>query len=97
MATLKEIDAQLDALLAQREEIRKNELKSVIGKIRSLVVEYGLSSADVFPPTRHRLATTRTKVAAKYRDPVSGSTWTGRGKAPKWIEGQDREKFAIKE
>lgn len=36
---------------------------------------------------------TGNKVAPKYRDPVSGNTWTGRGKAPKWIDGQDRTPF----
>jgi len=38
---------------------------------------------------------TGNKVAPKYRDPVSGNTWTGRGKAPKWIEGKDRAPFLI--
>jgi DNA-binding protein H-NS len=35
------------------------------------------------------------KVAAKYRDPATGQTWTGRGKAPKWIDGKDRSAFLI--
>ena len=35
------------------------------------------------------------KVAAKYRDPATGATWTGRGVAPKWIAGKDRVQFAI--
>ena len=34
------------------------------------------------------------KVAIKYRD-EKGNTWTGRGKAPKWIDGKDRAQFAI--
>ena len=97
MATLKEIDAQLAALKAQREEVRKSELKTAIDKVRSLVVEYGLTESDVFPPARGARSTTTagTKVAPKYRDPETGATWTGRGKAPKWIDGQEREKFAI--
>ena len=52
MTTLKEIDAQLAALQAQREEIRKNELKIAVDKVRSLVAEYGLTESDVFPPAR---------------------------------------------
>lgn len=36
-----------------------------------------------------------SKVAAKYRDPETGATWSGRGKAPKWIAGQERDKFVI--
>ena len=96
MPTLKELDAQLAALQAQREEVRKNELKAVVDQVRNLVAEYGLSELDVFPPSRGaRASTAGAKVAPKYRDPATGATWTGRGKAPKWIEGQDREKFAI--
>jgi DNA-binding protein H-NS len=34
-------------------------------------------------------------VAAKYRDPNSGQTWTGRGRSPKWLEGKDKKQFLI--
>ncbi|WP_425273161.1 H-NS family nucleoid-associated regulatory protein [Paraburkholderia steynii] len=34
--------------------------------------------------------------AAKYRDPKSGVTWTGHGRAPAWIaSAKDRSKFLI--
>ncbi|WP_438947144.1 H-NS family nucleoid-associated regulatory protein [Trinickia soli] len=32
---------------------------------------------------------------AKYRDPVSGATWSGMGREPRWIAGKDRTAFAI--
>ena len=33
---------------------------------------------------------------AKFRDPKSGKTWTGRGKPPLWIAGaKDRQAFLI--
>ncbi|MBJ7380308.1 MAG: H-NS histone family protein [Polynucleobacter sp.] len=38
----------------------------------------------------------RGKVAAKYLNPSTGEKWTGRGIAPKWIAGKDRNKFLIK-
>lgn len=31
---------------------------------------------------------------AKYRDPESGKTWSGRGRVPAWLAGE-REKYAI--
>jgi DNA-binding protein H-NS len=34
-------------------------------------------------------------VAPKYRDPATGKTWTGRGRAPTWLEGKDKVKFLI--
>lgn len=41
-----------------------------------------------------------TKVAAKYRHPDTGQTWSGRGILPKWMteeiaKGRKREDFAI--
>ncbi|MCG5079121.1 H-NS family nucleoid-associated regulatory protein [Paraburkholderia tagetis] len=34
--------------------------------------------------------------APKYRDPKSGATWSGRGRAPAWLAGaKDRSKFLI--
>ena len=32
-----------------------------------------------------RSSTSGRKVAAKYRDPETGQTWTGRGLKPKWL------------
>ena len=42
----------------------------------------------------------RGPVAPKYRHPESGDTWTGRGKAPRWITeaeaaGRKRDEFLI--
>jgi DNA-binding protein H-NS len=34
-------------------------------------------------------------VAPKFKDPATGATWTGRGKAPKWIAGKDRAGFTL--
>jgi DNA-binding protein H-NS len=45
---------------------------------------------------KKRVGKKRGKVAPKYKNPATGETWTGRGKAPKWIAGKDRSKFAIK-
>jgi DNA-binding protein H-NS len=38
---------------------------------------------------------TIAKAVPKYKDPASGITWSGRGKAPAWIKGQDYTKFLI--
>ncbi len=34
-------------------------------------------------------------VTVKYRDPASGATWTGRGRAPSWIRNRDYDDFLI--
>ncbi|TDY22067.1 DNA-binding protein H-NS [Paraburkholderia sp. BL6665CI2N2] len=38
----------------------------------------------------------QVKVSPKYRDPVSGATWSGRARPPAWIkDAKDRSKFLI--
>lgn len=38
----------------------------------------------------------RAPLAPKYRNPASGETWSGRGKAPKWIDPKNKDKYLIK-
>jgi DNA-binding protein H-NS len=93
-SSYKQLIEQRTALDAQIAEARKNELASAIAQVRDMITEFGLTAEDVFP-TRRNSASKGTTVAAKYRDPSTGATWTGRGKPPTWIKDQDREKFAI--
>ena len=95
----KELLKQREALELQISEARNRELASAIAQVRALISEYGLTQENVFPTGRGGRASgavgTGVKVAPKYRDPATGQTWTGRGKAPKWIQDKDREQFAI--
>lgn len=86
--------AELDRLI---EEARKAEVSGAIAEARALVAEFGLTSEDVFSGTKKvRTSSAKgTKVEAKYRNPVSGATWTGRGRAPVWIADQDRSAYVI--
>ena len=95
MSTYKELLKQREDLEQQIQEARRTELSDAVAKVRALIAEYELSADDVFPPARARSSNAGSKVAPKYRDPATGQTWTGRGKPPKWIQDQDREKFAI--
>lgn len=38
-----------------------------------------------------------SKAKAKYRDPATGNTWSGRGKPPLWIKGKNKDDFLITE
>lgn len=92
----KELLAEREALEQAIAQARQNEIASAVTRVRELVAEYGLTQQDVFPGRAPRAAgKTSGKVAAKYRDPATGQTWTGRGKPPKWIDGKDRNQFLI--
>jgi DNA-binding protein H-NS len=95
MSSYKELLKQRQELEQQIQEARKRELSDAVGKVRNMIAEYGLTADDVFPARGRTGAATGAKVAPKYRDPATGLTWTGRGKPPKWIQNQDREKFVI--
>lgn len=51
---------------------------------------------DIHQTTRFPDFSTTKKVSAKYRDPISGKDWSGRGLAPKWISGKNKEDYLIK-
>lgn len=97
MASYAELLAQKEALERQIIEAKAREKAEGIAKAKAIIEQYGLSAADLFSRRTGSAGGSgpRGKVAAKYRNPATGETWTGRGKAPKWIEGQDRAKFAI--
>ncbi|KVC50356.1 H-NS family nucleoid-associated regulatory protein [Burkholderia diffusa] len=96
MATYLELKAQADALAQQAEEARLAELDSVITSIREQIAEYGITAEQLFGRRRAVASSARAPVAPKYRDPKSGKTWSGRGKAPQWIaNAKNRDRFLI--
>lgn len=98
MPTLAELIKQREALEAQISQARQTELADAIGKVRALVAEHGLTAQDIFGGAKRgpkAAGASKNPVAPKYRDAATGQTWTGRGKAPKWIDGKDRAQFVI--
>jgi len=93
MKTYDELLQERQQLEQQLQEARKREVNDAIAEARTLIAKYDLKPNDLFSPRRGGSRTFSSE--AKYRDPVSGKTWTGRGKPPMWIVGQDRAKFAI--
>ena len=97
MSTYKELLAQRAELDKKIEAERATARAQVLATVRELCAEHGITAADLAPgatKTKPRATATAT-VPAKYRDPATGQTWTGRGKEPAWIRGQDRSTFLI--
>jgi len=89
--------AQREALEQQIEELRNAERGDAIEWIRQQMALFDVKPEDLDPRRGRGPKKQSVPVAAKYRDPASGSTWSGRGKPPRWIGDQDRKKFAITE
>jgi DNA-binding protein H-NS len=90
MSTYRELLEQKHALDQQIAVARKAEAKQALDAVHTLIAEFGFTAQQVFP---WKPAT--KKVEAKYRDPKTGASWSGRGRAPKWIEGKDRAEFLV--
>lgn len=76
--------AALDAKIAEYYGARKLD---AIDDARKLVKDHDLKPGDLFVPDK--------PANVRYRNPKTGETWTGRGRAPRWIEGRDRKPFEI--
>lgn len=94
MPTYKELLQQRELLEQQINAARATENADAIEKVKALVADFGLTAEDIFASSKPRVKT-GAKVAPKYRNVATGDTWTGRGKPPKWIQGQDRDQFLI--
>lgn len=72
---------------------RLAEREVALSQVRELVETYALTQREVFG----RRAAAKHTVPPKHRNPKTGETWTGRGRAPAWIAVQDREQFLIRD
>lgn len=105
MKTYKDVTAEIERLKAKAESLRKSEVAGVISRIKDAIKAYDLTAADLGlsagAASRASKSAARAPApsrvgVAKYRDPASGKTWTGRGKPPLWIQGaKDRSAFLI--
>jgi DNA-binding protein H-NS len=99
MSSYKELLAQREKLEKQIEEAKSREYAEVLNEIKQKMADYGITLAELGGGRAAKGAVKagrpRAGVAPKYRDPDSGSTWSGRGKPPRWIAGLDRDAFLI--
>lgn len=96
MSTYSELREKIAELEQQAEAARRKELESAISKIKELMQEYGITTQDIEASGGRKLSSkSRSSVPVKYKDPVSGQTWTGRGRAPRWLDGRKKEDFLI--
>jgi len=106
MSKLSTIRKQIATLEAQAAQIAKEEMDSAIGKVKSLMAEFGLTIEHLTQSVAGKSAAKKSKVAKvakkraastpKYADPKTGKTWSGFGRAPGWIAGvKNRDAFLV--
>ncbi|KVP93115.1 hypothetical protein WJ95_05810 [Burkholderia ubonensis] len=88
-------------LLRQRQQLdadirmaRARERQEAVRKIKEWMLEYDISASELSLGPRRTRSTTRR---SRYWNPVTGATWSGRGRMPDWLVGQDLEAFRLKD
>ena len=90
MPTYLELKEQAEKLLAQAEQMRRQETEEAIADIKAKMKAYGLTAQDLglAPSARQRAPRGSAAAApkpAKYRGP-NGEAWSGgRGRKPQWV------------
>jgi DNA-binding protein H-NS len=105
MPTLKQIRAKMQNLQKQADALIARQAQKVVDQIRGLMIEHGLTTADIEAAAKKRrqragraLADTnaKSKMPPKYRNPKTGETWSGHARPPAWIvNAKDRSTFLI--
>ncbi|ATD61940.1 histone family protein nucleoid-structuring protein H-NS [Janthinobacterium svalbardensis] len=95
MTSYAEYVEQIAKLQSLAEAARKDELSGAIQKIKELMQLHGITVEDLAAGGRAKPAKAKGSVAAQFKNPETGDTWTGRGRAPRWLDGKDKEQFRI--
>src|SRR4051794_21919690 len=98
--------AELMAVIEEAETLRREKQEeakaALLAKWQAEAAENSLSLDIVLEgqkPEQAQSGKARRRtggtVAAKFRNPETGATWSGRGREPTWIKGKNREEFKI--
>lgn len=81
----KDYQKEIADLQKKAEDARRAELAGAITQIKLLMKEFNISIKDLKLKDGKVSRAPGKALPAKYRDPVSGDTWTGRGRSPAWV------------
>lgn len=94
MNTYRELLNQLETLKKEIEAAREQEARLIAERVVELLMERDIPLREVLAP-HLRKRRSRNPVKPKYWNPETGSTWAGRGRMPRWLEGKDLQQFRI--
>lgn len=101
---IRDAEEVVNNLRKQLEDIKQGERLQAITQAKEYIELYTLTAAELGfsgkSAAKPKSGDKRNTVAAKYKDPDSDKTWTGRGKSPAWLSarlaaGASKQDFAI--
>ncbi len=94
MKTYRELLEQFEKLKQEIEIAREQEAQLMAQRVMALLAENGVDIQDMLLGRRpgRRVG---SRIEPKYWNPDTGATWSGRGRMPSWLVGQDLKRFLI--
>ncbi|MGS0896425.1 H-NS histone family protein [Burkholderia stagnalis] len=94
MKSYSELLEQLDRLRKEIDIAREHEARRIAQRVLDVLAENGVNVRELAsPPSRGRRR--GMKLEPKYWNPETGATWSGRGRRPLWLVGDNLERFLI--
>jgi len=105
MQTYDQLQAQIEELQKQANEIKGQEKSKTIADMKIGITKYSITAAELGFTTKQatggKPSTKKATSTAKYQKQETGETWSGRGPKPKWLAdeleaGKTKEDFLVK-
>ncbi|NLP59634.1 H-NS family nucleoid-associated regulatory protein [Paraburkholderia sacchari] len=98
MASYKQLTAQLEKLHKEVAAAREKEVEQAIADIKAKIAEYDITAEELGFSSQRPASARKKPLPARYKNPKTGETWSGRGRAPGWLAGvKNRDRFLISE
>jgi DNA-binding protein H-NS len=96
MNSIKDLIAERQRLDDLLDEARRIEKEGALRDIAALAAQHGISIVEIASALGHGPRKTgRTDLPAAYYDPITGRSWTGRGRTPWWLEGKPLDDYRV--
>lgn len=94
--TVADLEAEREALDRKIEEQKAAEKRSVMDQIANVMGTYAISLEELVEYQGGlKIKRKGVKAKPKFRDPVTGAIWTGRGKPPVWLRDKNFDDYLI--
>jgi DNA-binding protein H-NS len=97
MNSIKNLLAERQRLDGLLNEARRLEKDQAVRQITELATLYGIDIIEIARALGHGPRKTgRPDQPARFYDPVTGRSWTGRGRTPWWLEGKPLDEYRVR-
>lgn len=98
MSDIASREKETEILKAEATVALDSERALALPDLMAKIKELGLTASHLGLGRQTTSGTTKSSTPGvpKYKDPISGKTWSGRGSVPNWIKDKDRTPFLIK-